>query len=80
MAQELEHDFAIVGRMAEGVATLAHSKGIIARRRPEDLVAVTCAIISVVCTAKFKWVGEPCCGDHAPFICMHAGLNEYGEV
>eukprot|EP00983_Pelagomonas_calceolata_P021034 661162-Pelagomonas_calceolata.AAC.1 len=39
--QELEHDFAIMRRMAEGVATVAHREGISAR--PKDMVVVACA-------------------------------------
>eukprot|EP00983_Pelagomonas_calceolata_P035665 1116402-Pelagomonas_calceolata.AAC.1 len=51
--------------MAEGVST-AHREGI--NECPKDLVAVTCAKISVVCTVKFKRFGEPFRGDHAPFM------------
>eukprot|EP00983_Pelagomonas_calceolata_P131760 1161807-Pelagomonas_calceolata.AAC.9 len=45
VAQELEHDFVIMRRMAEGVATVAHRECISAC--PKDLVAGTRAKISV---------------------------------
>eukprot|EP00983_Pelagomonas_calceolata_P088289 1157171-Pelagomonas_calceolata.AAC.1 len=43
-------------RMAEGVVTVAHREGI--NECPKDLVAMTCAKISVVCTVKFKRVSR----------------------
>eukprot|EP00983_Pelagomonas_calceolata_P035786 1119973-Pelagomonas_calceolata.AAC.1 len=53
-------------RMAEAAATVAHREGI--NECPNDLVAVTCAKINVVCTVKFKRVGEPFREDHAPIM------------
>eukprot|EP00983_Pelagomonas_calceolata_P058466 1145500-Pelagomonas_calceolata.AAC.1 len=60
-------------RLAEGLATVAHREGI--NECLKDLVAVTCAKIRVVCTVKFKRVGEPFRGDHAPFMqgCSNVG-------
>eukprot|EP00983_Pelagomonas_calceolata_P078322 1154234-Pelagomonas_calceolata.AAC.3 len=66
VAQELNYDFVIIRRMADGVAIVAHREGISAC--PKDLVVVTCAEISVLGTVKFKRVGEPFRGDHALFM------------
>eukprot|EP00983_Pelagomonas_calceolata_P101881 1158746-Pelagomonas_calceolata.AAC.7 len=48
-------------RTAEGVGAVADRKGISVR--PKDLVAVTCAKISVIGTIEFKRAGEPFRGD-----------------
>eukprot|EP00983_Pelagomonas_calceolata_P019790 624690-Pelagomonas_calceolata.AAC.1 len=50
---------------SEGVSAIAYKKSISAR--PKDLVSGACAEVCLVGTFKFKRVGEPFSGDHAPF-------------
>eukprot|EP00983_Pelagomonas_calceolata_P008440 276106-Pelagomonas_calceolata.AAC.1 len=74
VAQESEHNSIIMRGMEEGESIVVYREGVCVR--PEDLVSVACAEISVEGTVKFKRVGDsllrPCT--------IYVGLIECGEV
>lgn len=66
MAQESDHTFFSMGRMAERLPVASHREGITVC--PKDLVTAICAGIGVVDKVKLKLIGETSCRDHASFM------------